>query len=200
MLKVLFISLFALVFLNGCKHYDASLLLQSQNNHYDDHQPPVHAPAHGRRAMHAYHYYPEADFYYDSARRTYFYLNLNGNWAFSVNLPTRYRSYLNTKHVQIEMDSDRPYSKYNDHKRKYKKKKKYKREQKRDKREYKRDRREDKREYKRELKQDKREYKREKKKDRREYKREKKKDNREYKRENKKDKRGKNKYNKYEDD
>lgn len=124
MFKVIVLSVFSLILLTGCNHLDASLVLQPNLHHADRHGPPAHAPAHGRRAQHRYHYYPEADFYYDDNRNTYFFIDSSGGWKVSVNLPYRYQTYLRTSYVEIEMESDRPYVNYKDHKRKYNKKKK----------------------------------------------------------------------------
>ena len=37
--------------------------------------PPSHAPAHGYRAKHQYHYYPANEIYFDSGRGIYFFLS-----------------------------------------------------------------------------------------------------------------------------
>ncbi|PHR59534.1 MAG: hypothetical protein COA44_00910 [Arcobacter sp.] len=121
MFKVISISIFTLLFFTACNHFDTSLLISpNKKQHADSHQPPAHAPAHGRRAQHRYHYYPEADFYYDYQARRYFYID-SGRWMVSLNLPSRYRTYLHSSYVEIEMESSRPYTKNRDHKNKYKK-------------------------------------------------------------------------------
>ena len=79
--------------------------------------PPPHAPAHGYRGKYAYRYYPACHVYFDVHREVYFYLS-GGNWRMSVSLPREIRVQL-TDHVIIEMDSDRPYTKFSEHKRKY---------------------------------------------------------------------------------
>ncbi len=79
--------------------------------------PPPHAPAHGYRAKYSYHYYPSAYVYYDTSRKVYFYLE-GGAWKMSVSLPY----YLKVKlgdHVTIEMDTDKPHTKFEEHKKKY---------------------------------------------------------------------------------
>jgi hypothetical protein len=81
------------------------------------HGPPPHAPAHGYRAKYAYRYYPACHVYFDVHRQVYFYL-AGGNWRMSVSLPSNIRMRL-ADHVIIEMDSDRPYIKFSEHKRKY---------------------------------------------------------------------------------
>ena len=79
--------------------------------------PPPHAPAHGYRAKHTYRYYPDAQVYLDISRELYFYLD-DGMWRISVSLP-RYLHVRLGDHVTIHMNSDRPYTKYSHHKKKY---------------------------------------------------------------------------------
>ncbi|OGT19061.1 MAG: hypothetical protein A2V90_00865 [Gammaproteobacteria bacterium RBG_16_57_12] len=79
--------------------------------------PPAHAPAHGYRARHHYHYYPSSDVYFDSARGVYFYISDN-NWQMSATLPLTLKARLGD-HVTIEMDSEHPYSEHKAHKSKY---------------------------------------------------------------------------------
>ena len=95
--------------------------------------PPPHAPAHGYRAKHTYRYYPCERVYFDTGRGMYFYLE-GSSWRMSVSLPSALRVQLGD-HVNIAMYSDKPYTDYEDHKRKYppgqkKKKKKGKKEKK----------------------------------------------------------------------
>ena len=79
--------------------------------------PPPHAPAHGYSAKHNYHYYPTAQVYFDVSRSCYFYLQ-EGSWKMSVSLPVNVRVRLGD-HVNIEMDTDRPYTQFEVHKKKY---------------------------------------------------------------------------------
>ncbi|NIO04017.1 MAG: hypothetical protein GTN74_05210 [Proteobacteria bacterium] len=79
--------------------------------------PPDHAKAHGYRAKHTYRYYPAAQAYYDVDRGTYFYLE-GESWRVSVSLPLSLKLKLGD-HVTIEMDSDKPYTGFEMHKRKY---------------------------------------------------------------------------------
>ena len=79
--------------------------------------PPPHAKAHGYRAKHTYRYYPSANAYYDVERKAYFYLEGN-NWSMGVSLPDSLSVRLG-EHVTIEMDSDKPFSRYEEHKRQY---------------------------------------------------------------------------------
>ena len=79
--------------------------------------PPAHAPAHGYRAKHHYHYYPSCYVYFDISRKCYFYLD-GDNWKVSVSLPVSLRAQLG-EYVSIEMDTDRPYTKFEDHKKTY---------------------------------------------------------------------------------
>jgi hypothetical protein len=79
--------------------------------------PPPHAPAHGYRAKHKYHYYPDAYVYFDISRKVYFYLE-GDKWRMSVALPRSLHVRLGD-HVVIEMASDKPYTHYDSHKKKY---------------------------------------------------------------------------------
>jgi len=79
--------------------------------------PPPHAPAHGYRAKHQYRYYPSCSVYYDAYRKLYFYLE-GPNWRIAASLPHSIQLG-SGGFVGIEMDSDRPYIHYEEHKRKY---------------------------------------------------------------------------------
>ncbi|MCI0508221.1 MAG: hypothetical protein L0Z73_19270 [Gammaproteobacteria bacterium] len=79
--------------------------------------PPDHAPAHGYRAKHSYHYYPDAQVYFDTGRDVYFYLS-DGAWKLSAALPGSLKVSLGS-HISIDMDSDKPYTKHSEHKAKY---------------------------------------------------------------------------------
>lgn len=79
--------------------------------------PPPHAPAHGYRAKYQYRYYPSCSVYYDAGRKIYFYLN-GENWRVSASLPNNLRIRLGD-FVGIEMDTDKPYTHYQEHKAKY---------------------------------------------------------------------------------
>jgi len=91
------------------------------------HGPPPHAKAHGLRAKHHYRYYPDTGVYFDTGRSVYFYLDSYGAWRMAVSLPQFLKVQLGDN-VTIEMDTDRPYSEYPAHKKKYppKKHKKHK--------------------------------------------------------------------------
>lgn len=79
--------------------------------------PPPHAPAHGYRAKHTYHYYPRAEVYFDINRKIYFYQGRDG-WTVSAQLSDRFRARLGD-HVVITMDTDKPYTNVGRHKGKY---------------------------------------------------------------------------------
>ena len=79
--------------------------------------PPPHAPAHGYRAKYKYHYYPSAKVYFDISRKVYFYLEAD-RWKMSVSLPSRFHIRVG-QHVTIEMESDRPYTAFDKHNKKY---------------------------------------------------------------------------------
>lgn len=69
--------------------------------------PPSHAPAHGYRHKHKYHYYPDKNVYYDLDRKLYFYLQGDG-WKTGAELPTSIRLNLG-KSTSLELDTDVPY-------------------------------------------------------------------------------------------
>ena len=79
--------------------------------------PSAHAPAHGYRAKHHYRYYPSCYIYFDISRKCYFYLS-GDSWKVSASLPVHMRVQLGN-YVSIEMDTDRPYTKFKEHKKKY---------------------------------------------------------------------------------
>jgi hypothetical protein len=79
--------------------------------------PPPHAPAHGYRAKYSYRYYPSCYVYFDVLRKCYFYLAGDG-WKVSASLPLQMRVQLGD-YVSIEMDTDKPYTRFKDHKKKY---------------------------------------------------------------------------------
>jgi hypothetical protein len=79
--------------------------------------PPPHAKAHGYRAKHTYRYYPAAKAYYDVERKSYFYLEGN-NWRVGVSLPDDLNVRLGS-YVTIGMDSDKPYTRFEEHRRQY---------------------------------------------------------------------------------
>jgi len=126
-----------LLTLLGCGLFMVSLNACSVNRggiHVGDrrpvvkHGPPPHAPAHGYIAKHMYYYYPEAYVYFDISRQVYFFLE-GDRWRMSVSLPHSVYVRLGD-HVAIEMNSDKPYTQFHSHKKKYppgqlKKKKKW---------------------------------------------------------------------------
>lgn len=79
--------------------------------------PPSHAPAHGYRAHHRYEYFPSASVYHDAGRGLYFYLS-GSNWQVSASLPMELQTRLGSS-VSLELDSDKPYIYYDQHKRQY---------------------------------------------------------------------------------
>ena len=79
--------------------------------------PPAHAPAHGYRAKHQYRYFPSAYVYFDVNRKLYFYLR-GGNWEAAVSLPGDIKVKLGS-YVSIELETDKPYMYYKQHKTKY---------------------------------------------------------------------------------
>ena len=80
--------------------------------------PPPHAKAYGHRAKYRYHYYPNSSIYFDTGRSIYFYLDSAGAWRMTASLPHSLKIHLGD-YVSIEMEADRPYVKYHEHKKKY---------------------------------------------------------------------------------
>ncbi|WP_447979295.1 hypothetical protein [Candidatus Nitrospira bockiana] len=85
--------------------------------------PPPWAPAHGRRAKEAgtryyYYYYPAAGVYMNVSTGTYFYLN-GGQWQVGMSLPPTI-VLASAEYVMLDLDTDKPYLYYDEHKAKYK--------------------------------------------------------------------------------
>lgn len=83
--------------------------------------PPPWAPAHGRRAQEAqyrYYYYPASDVYLNVATGSYFYLN-GGSWQVAMALPSTV-ILDSSNYVSLELETDRPYLYYEEHRVKYK--------------------------------------------------------------------------------
>ena len=79
--------------------------------------PPPHAKAYGHRAKYHYHYYPDAMVYFDTGREVYFHID-GDNWLMSVSLPNALQVSLGSK-VSLEMELDRPYVQFKEHREKY---------------------------------------------------------------------------------
>jgi hypothetical protein len=114
----------ALAVLTGCGTSGGVGVKTGRENHTVIQQPPVSkkgpppwAPAHGNRAKYRYLYFPECPAYYDTDRSVYFYLE-GTNWVVSVYLPDRLSMKVG-EYVALELDTDKPYTYYNDHKKKY---------------------------------------------------------------------------------
>ncbi len=84
---------------------------------YSKPSPPPHAKAHGYRAKYHYRYYPSSYVYFDTGRGIYFYLD-GDQWHVSVSLPQSIFLSLGD-HVWIEMDTDRPYTAFKEHKKQH---------------------------------------------------------------------------------
>ncbi len=131
--RTLVSALLSLAFLSACWPYGGSVAV---NVPADDRAPaqvrqggpPPHAPAHGYRRKYSYRYYPDSHVYFDAGRGLYFYLS-GSEWRMSASLPYEFKVRLGHS-VDIEMESDRPYTDFASHKSKYppgqKKKKKNK--------------------------------------------------------------------------
>jgi len=87
--------------------------------------PSSWASAHGPRVedvlyrhYYYYHYYPTSGVYLNMSTGAYFYLN-EGTWQVAMRLPTSVR--LDTgSYVSLELETDRPYLYYDEHKVTYK--------------------------------------------------------------------------------
>ncbi|TKS59015.1 MAG: hypothetical protein EWM72_02667 [Nitrospira sp.] len=82
--------------------------------------PPPWAPAHGRRAKEAYryNYYPSSGVYVNVSTGSYFYMN-GGSWQVAMTLPSTV-VLDQGNYVSLELETDRPYIYYDEHKVKYK--------------------------------------------------------------------------------
>ena len=82
--------------------------------------PPPWAPAHGRRAKEAYryYYYPSSGVYVNVSTGSYFYMN-GGSWQVAMTLPSTV-VLDQGNYVSLELETDRPYIYYDEHKVKYK--------------------------------------------------------------------------------
>ena len=120
MKRVVLLSVLSLFAITGCHNFGGGVIIGGSYSHGHN-APPAHAPAHGRRSHHRYHYYPNAEFYFDIGRNMYFYLDSNARWSYSVTLPFHLRHHLHNNYVEIEMEDDRPYRRHKHHKNKYKK-------------------------------------------------------------------------------
>jgi len=102
--------------MNGAKKQTVDILMILKKPKKEDHLL-THAPAHGYRAKYKYRYYPACSVYYDANRKLYFYLE-GPNWRISASLPRAIQVGLGD-HVNIEIDADKPYTYYEEHKHKY---------------------------------------------------------------------------------
>lgn len=112
------VLLTALFFIGGCKTTGVGILIGDVVKPLaPEPGPPPHAPAKGYRAKHSYYYYPSVGVYYDIGRRSYFYLE-GDRWRISLALPETLRVRLGDR-VALELDTDTPYTHYDEHKKKY---------------------------------------------------------------------------------
>ena len=103
--------------LNACKTVGVQVNLPPVLEQYVTPGPPAHAKAHGYRAKHSYRFYPDAAVYFDVSSKSYFFLSGN-EWRVSMTLPKTLSVKLGDC-VTIEMDTDKPYTKFEEHKIKY---------------------------------------------------------------------------------
>lgn len=111
---VLSVCFFVFVVLGGCNTLGVSINWPGDSKEVKN-GPPDHAPAHGYRAK--YRYYPGAHVYFDAGRRVYFHLD-GDSWRMTASLPMDIKVKLGD-YVTIEMDTDKPYTKFEKHKAKY---------------------------------------------------------------------------------
>jgi hypothetical protein len=119
--------IFCIISINACETTNGGLIIgwepDSEISHTHDTKkngkggPPPHAPAHGYRAKHTYHYYPDARVYFDISKEIYFYMK-GQSWQVSAFLPGGLHVQLGD-YVTIHMDSEKPYTRLKDHKKKY---------------------------------------------------------------------------------
>ncbi|MCH8822682.1 MAG: hypothetical protein IH984_04150 [Planctomycetes bacterium] len=96
------------IWLTGCHRSGITISNRSNSPSHQSHGgPPDHAPAHGFRKKHQYHYYPNEQVYYAPASGTYFWLE-GSNWRFGVNLPGNISVNIGDR-ISIELDTDKPY-------------------------------------------------------------------------------------------
>ncbi|MCK4379277.1 MAG: hypothetical protein KAW01_08045 [Deltaproteobacteria bacterium] len=80
--------------------------------------PPPWAPAHGRRArMYSYRYYPSSYVYFEASRGLYFYFS-DGRWQSGISLPGGIHIDVGD-FVSIELESERPYDRFAEHRQEY---------------------------------------------------------------------------------
>ena len=114
---MIIVCVISIASLNGCKTAGVQVDFSTVLGEYVKPGPPAHAKAHGYRAKHTYRFYPEAAVYFDISSKSYFYLCGN-EWRVAVTLPQTLRIKLGD-YVTIEMDADKPYTKFKEHKIKY---------------------------------------------------------------------------------
>lgn len=83
--------------------------------------PPPWAPAKGYRAKTRQIYFPEQNFYYDTQRGVYIYLNNGGNWEANVKLPSIFAriDLGRAAKVELKLDTDYPQQYNSEHQEKY---------------------------------------------------------------------------------
>jgi len=102
---VLLMVVFAFSLLAGCA--DRVYIASPQPD------PPPWAPAYGVRTKCHYRYYPSASVYFDIDRKVYFYL-WGGVWRVSTVLPPGIHITV-YDFVVLELDTDKPYKHYREH-------------------------------------------------------------------------------------
>jgi len=116
-LFMIILCIMSMASLNACKTVGVQVNLPPVLGEYVKPDPPAHAKAHGYRAKYTYRFYPDAAVYFDISSKSYFYLCRN-EWRVSMTLPQTLRVKLGDC-VTIEMDTDKPYTRFKEHKMKY---------------------------------------------------------------------------------
>jgi len=114
-LGVALAALLALLYASGCSFGVSTR--HRPHGHPHKPGPPPHAKAHGYRARHTYRYYPGSCVYFDVHRGVYFYLE-GGTWRTCASLPATIVIHTHEA-VTIELETDRPYIHFDEHKAKY---------------------------------------------------------------------------------
>lgn len=114
------LSVLLITVLTGCKTIGGGVISHAPGPTARHDSPPAHAPAHGRRVQQRfhYHYFPNAQVYFDLDRRLYFYISAN-RWKVSVSLPEYFRRRLDDQRVLLEMEIAKPYQEFHRHKKQY---------------------------------------------------------------------------------
>lgn len=117
MKKIIFILFFSIFLIVGC----SGVKIEGEYSSGCEKCPPPWAPAWGCRAKkckcYVYYYYPSVYVYFDVKRKVYFYLE-GSEWKVSAQPPSVIVS-IPHEYVVLELDTDKPYIYFKEHKKKY---------------------------------------------------------------------------------